>query len=234
MSNINNVSEQSVNLCSGCGSENTETAKFCVECGQNIQINEETESVCYGCGSISPAGVKFCPECGQNLLEQTTSTNTGSNSSSSNLSDLITKKRSITQRKGLTSKLFSDAGKVAQKAKTDIKKSIQDYTLDIEAEINETHDSFIVTVELPQIKKEDLDIDITSRRINLKAEFDHEIEIEQGTQIVRKEIERGSLNKDILLRKEVVPEKAEAELDNDLLIIKLPKADIEQGHKLKL
>ncbi len=124
--------------------------------------------------------------------------------------------------------------KLAYKAKTDIKKSIQDYTLAIEAEINETHDSYIVTVELPQIKKEDLDIDITPRRINLKAEFDHEVEIEQGTQIVRKEIERGSLNKDILLRKEIVPEKAEAEFDNDLLIIKLPKADIDQGHKLKI
>ncbi|MDO9045600.1 MAG: Hsp20 family protein [Methanobacteriaceae archaeon] len=234
MSNIENVSEQSKNLCSGCGSENTETAKFCIECGQNIQINQETESVCYGCGAISPAGVKFCPECGQNLLEQTTPTNTSSSSSSGHLSNLINKKKPITKRKGLTSKLVSDAGKAAYKAKTDIKKSIQDYTLAIEAEITETHDSYIVTVDLPQIKKEDLDIDITPRRINLKAEFDHEVEIEQGTQIVRKEIERGSLNKDILLRKEIVPEKAEAEFDNDLLIIKLPKADIEQGHKLKL
>ena len=29
-------------------------------------------------------------------------------------------------------------------------------------------------------------------------------------------------------------EKAEAEFNNDLLIIKLPKADLVQGHKLKL
>ena len=225
----NNTSVDSKNICSDCGSENIETAKFCVGCGQKIETNKETENICYGCGTISPPGIKFCPECGQNLLDQT-----APSTSSNSLGDLVRSKRSITQRKGLFHKLASDAGKVAIKAKSDIIKSVEDYTMAIEVEVDETQESYIVTVELPRIKKDDLDINISPRKINLQAEFDHEVEIEQGTQIVRKEIQRGSFNKDIILHKEVITEKAEAEFNNDLLIIKLPKADLVQGHKLKL
>ena len=47
----NNVAENSENICSECGSENTDTAKFCVECGQSIQTNRETERVCNNCGT---------------------------------------------------------------------------------------------------------------------------------------------------------------------------------------
>ena len=231
MNDLNNNLEESKNICSQCGSENVETAKFCVDCGQNI-VNKETENICYTCGMISPEGVKFCPECGQNLSDQR-ARNKGNNSSN-NLSELLSSKQSVIQRKGLFHKLASDAGKVAIKAKTDIIKSVEDYTLAIESEVNESQDSYIVTIQLPNIKKEDLDITITSRKINLKAEFDHEVEIEQGTQIVRREIHRGSLNKDIFFQREVIPEKAAAEFDNYLLVIKLPKVDVEQGHKLTL
>ncbi len=156
------------------------------------------------------------------------------NNSTNSLSELISSKQSVVQRKGLFHKLASDAGKVAIKAKTDIIKSVEDYTLAIESEVNEIQDGYIVTIQLPNIKKEDLDINITSRKINLKAEFDHEVEVEQGTQIVRREIHRGTLNKDIFFQKEVIPEKAEAEFSNYLLIIKLPKANVVKAHKLEL
>ncbi len=227
MDEINNVSEISKNVCSNCGSENNDKAKFCVECGQKFQI--ETENVCYGCGAISPTGVKFCPECGQNLKDQTVQSETNSPS----LSNLISSKKSVTQRKGLLHKLASDASKVAIKTKSDITKSIEDYTLDIEVEVVQNQEDYIVSIELPEIKKEDLEIDITPNKINIKAEFDHEVEFDQGTQILRKEIHRGTLNKDILLRKEVIPEKSIAEFEKGLLIIKLPKAEVLEGHKIK-
>ncbi len=69
MNDINTNLEGSKNNCSECGCENVETAKFCVECGQNI-VNKETENICYTCGMICPEGIKFCPECGQNLSDQ--------------------------------------------------------------------------------------------------------------------------------------------------------------------
>ena len=96
----NNTSVDSKNICSNCGSENIETAKFCVDCGQKIETNKETENICYGCGTISPPGIKFCPECGQNLLDQTAPT---SNNSSSNLSGLISRKRISNPKKRIIS-----------------------------------------------------------------------------------------------------------------------------------
>ena len=158
MDDVNNASEDSKNVCPECGSENIETAKFCVECGQSIQMNNEVESICSVCGTISPPGIKFCPECGQNLLEQSPR----KSSSPDSLSEFINKRRSVTQRKGLFHKLASDAGKVAIKAKNDFIKSVEDYTLAVEAEVEETKDSYIITVQLPNIKKENLDIDKTS------------------------------------------------------------------------
>ena len=115
MNDINTDLEGSKNICSECGYENVETAKFCVECGQNI-VNKETENICYTCGMICTEGIKFCPECGQNLSYQRARNNNSPNS----LSELISSKQSVVQRKGLFHKLASDAGKVAIKAKTDI------------------------------------------------------------------------------------------------------------------
>ncbi|MEW6011722.1 MAG: zinc ribbon domain-containing protein [Euryarchaeota archaeon] len=230
--NENNVPEISQNSCPQCGIENNENAKFCIECGQSILIQEK-ENVCYGCGIISPAGTKFCPECGQNLTNQEAPVKSV-NKPNNGLRSLIKKDKSITQRRSLTSKLASDVTKAAMKATEDIKKSVEDYTLAVEAEIKETEDSFIVAIELPKIEKEDLDIHITPRKINLKAEFDHEIEIEQGTIITRRETQRGFFNKDIILRKDIIPDESIAEFEDDHLIIKLPKADFKQGFKLKI
>jgi HSP20 family molecular chaperone IbpA len=137
-------------------------------------------------------------------------------------------KRNITDRKSLSHKLFSDAKQSFITAKSDITKSIDDYTLTIETVICETHNSLIVTSELPKLYNDDLDIHITSRRIILKGEFHREVEIEQGQ---RKEIHQNELNQNIFLPKTVVPGKAEAEFNNDILIVKLPKAEIEKVQK---
>jgi HSP20 family protein len=136
-------------------------------------------------------------------------------------------KINITDQKGLTHKLISDADHPFIKAKSDITTSIDDYT-NIETVICETHNSLIVTSELPKLYKDDLDIDITSQRIILKGESSQEAEIKQGPQ---KENHQKELNKNIFLPKKVVPGKAEAEFNNDILIIKLPKAEIEKVQK---
>ena len=44
--------------CPSCQFENREGAKFCKECGANLEI------ACSGCGTIYELGSKFCDECG--------------------------------------------------------------------------------------------------------------------------------------------------------------------------
>jgi class 3 adenylate cyclase len=50
--------------CPKCHFENPERAKFCNECGSNLEI------ACPKCGKINPPESKFCNECGQKLEKE--------------------------------------------------------------------------------------------------------------------------------------------------------------------
>ena len=47
--------------CPKCQFENPDSAKFCSECGNKLEIR------CPECGKVNPLGSKFCNECGHNL-----------------------------------------------------------------------------------------------------------------------------------------------------------------------
>lgn len=49
--------------CNNCQNDNPEEAKFCVECGTNLEL------LCQSCGRENPPTHKFCYECGHNLSE---------------------------------------------------------------------------------------------------------------------------------------------------------------------
>jgi class 3 adenylate cyclase/predicted ATPase len=49
--------------CPGCQFDNREGAKFCIECGNKLEIN------CPKCRHLNPPESKFCEECGHNLRE---------------------------------------------------------------------------------------------------------------------------------------------------------------------
>jgi len=50
--------------CSQCQFENRESAKFCKECGANLEL------ACSSCGSVYEPGSKFCDECGYPLARE--------------------------------------------------------------------------------------------------------------------------------------------------------------------
>lgn len=218
--------ESNNNACVGCGAENLETAKFCVECGQKIEPEVISEKICFNCGTKNNASAKFCGSCGSDLsVEKIRETVSFENPIRS---------RSVSDKKGLAHKLLSDAKNEAKKAKKDLENAIEDYTLDIPVEIRETADSLIVNVELPQVKREDIDMDITPLNVNIRAQFDHEVEVKQGTQINRVEVRRGQLNKNIKLPKEIIPERTVADFDNHTLTFKLIKKTAGVKHSMKL
>jgi len=51
-------------LCPKCGFQNPQTAKFCSNCGAQLQAAGPT---CPKCGTANPAGAKFCMNCGEKL-----------------------------------------------------------------------------------------------------------------------------------------------------------------------
>ncbi len=54
--------------CSNCGTENPDNAKFCMNCGEEL---EKADITCPRCGEKNPNGAKFCLGCGAKLTKDT-------------------------------------------------------------------------------------------------------------------------------------------------------------------
>ena len=63
-------------ICPGCGIENSDTSKFCVQCGATLKVDEpepidiapeNAANICKSCNTENAAGAKFCIQCGSAL-----------------------------------------------------------------------------------------------------------------------------------------------------------------------
>jgi HSP20 family protein len=77
-------------------------------------------------------------------------------------------RRTILDRKGLIEKMMEDTAKTIDNVKYDIEKSIIDYTFVPGKDILETDETIIVNVDLPGIKKEDIDLNLTESKLKVK------------------------------------------------------------------
>ena len=50
--------------CPNCQFDNRKGAKFCKECGTNLEL------ACSGCGTVYEMGSNFCDECGLSLVQE--------------------------------------------------------------------------------------------------------------------------------------------------------------------
>ncbi len=85
--------------CANCEFENSEGAKFCLECGSEFRIK------CPSCGKELPQSAKFCDECGTKLAESKTRIETAS------LEDKIDKIQRYLP-KGLTEKILAQKDRI--------------------------------------------------------------------------------------------------------------------------
>ena len=81
------------------------------------------------------------------------------------------RRRTILDRKGLIEKMLEDTAQTIDNIKDDIEKTIVDYTFVPGKDIIETDESVIVQVDLPGIKKEDIELKLTETKLRVKAKF---------------------------------------------------------------
>ena len=92
---------------------------------------------------------------------------------------------------------------------------------------------FRVHAEVPGITKENLNVTVTSRGVEIEAEAKTDIH-EEKEGFIRRERGYSKIQRSLSFPEEVIPEKAEATLKDGLLEIKVPKRTPTQVKKHKV
>lgn len=99
------------------------------------------------------------------------------------------------------------------------------------ADLEETDDAYTVEVELPGIKKDDVDIQITGRRLEVSGERKEKARV--GI-LRRRERVVGRFHYEVLLPSDVEEDGVEANLDNGVLTIRVPKPASERPRRIEV
>jgi HSP20 family protein len=97
----------------------------------------------------------------------------------------------------------------------------------------ETDDAIVVKATIPGVKPEDLDISVTGDTLTIKGETRVEKEVKEENYIHR-ECHYGSLCRSLTIPVSVVADKAEAEFENGILTLTLPKAEEVKPKAIKV
>ncbi len=100
-------------------------------------------------------------------------------------------------------------------------------------DISDNGKEYLVKAELPGINKEDLNVEVTENGVEISAEKKTE-EREEKKGYIRRERRYASFYRSIPLPDGILPDKAEADLKDGVLTVKLPKRQPEQRKTKKL
>jgi HSP20 family protein len=90
--------------------------------------------------------------------------------------------------------------------------------------VSEDDHNVIVEAQVPGLKKDEIQLHLTSDRLTLRGETKHESEKKDGNYHL-KEMRHGSFERSIRLPSEVTADKAQAELKDGVLRVTLPKTE---------
>lgn len=97
-------------------------------------------------------------------------------------------------------------------------------------DIRETEKEILLTADIPGVKKEDIEINVTDEGIEIRAETDLEKDDEKDG-FIRRERSYSRYYRGYSLPSAVDPEKADATYNNGVLEIRLPKKTVEKKGK---
>lgn len=136
------------------------------------------------------------------------------------------------KKKNQTEKLLNDIMNTIKAKQVEVGKTLSDYTSlqRPPADVIETNDSLIIKIDLPGVRKEDVDIGIAGESIDIIAKFK-----EEGGDInyIQKERSYGETKRTIKLPSKIKVEEASAKFKDFILTIKLPKIE-KEVHKIDI
>ncbi|MGB9978956.1 Hsp20/alpha crystallin family protein [Methanobacterium sp.] len=136
------------------------------------------------------------------------------------------KESTIITKKSLFKQILKTTTRTADNIKYNLEKSVEDYK-SAPKNLIETDENIIVHLDMPGVKKEDIDLKITDSNLKVEACFDITQEIENGDITINNST-TGVFKRELQFPQKVVPKKAKATFENDVLTIEAPKV-----HKTK-
>ena len=90
-------------------------------------------------------------------------------------------------------------------------------------EVAEKNGTYLVTAELPGVKKEDINVTVDGAQVTLAAEVKREKEAAEGERVLHSERVFGKVSRSFTLPQELDEAKAEAKFRDGVLELTLPK-----------
>jgi len=99
----------------------------------------------------------------------------------------------------------------------------------------ETENEVVVKAAIPGVKPEDIDVTVTGDLLSIKGEFKSETEDNDGKRNYHRQERRyGSFSRQVALPTNVKAEACEANFENGVLTLKLPKAEEAKVRKVQI
>ncbi len=97
------------------------------------------------------------------------------------------------------------------------------YAPRLNVDVTEKNGAYVVTADLPGVKKEDIHVDIDGAQVTLSAEIKREKETAEGERVLHTERVYGKVSRSFALPQELDETKAEAKFRDGVLELTLPK-----------
>jgi HSP20 family protein len=105
--------------------------------------------------------------------------------------------------------------------------------VDAAMDMYETDDSIVVKVSAPGVKPEDVQVSVVGDTLTIRGEFKSEEKVENGQYLCR-ELARGQFVRSLTLPGVVQADNANAEFENGILTIAIPKAEEAKPKVVKI
>ena len=104
----------------------------------------------------------------------------------------------------------------------------------MKVDVAEKNGAYVVSAELPGVKKEDIQITIDGAQVTLAAEVKREKEVSQDERVLHTERTYGKVSRSFSLPQEIDEAKAEAKFRDGVLELTLPKKAAAQRKQIAI
>lgn len=101
-------------------------------------------------------------------------------------------------------------------------------------DVNETNDHYLVSFDMPGMKKEDIKIEVLGSQLVIAGERQREVKADNAETSLRRERVYGKFERTFTLPTSINAEKIEAQYENGVLNIALPKAEAAKGRTIQV